>query len=106
MSKKITLDPSIATILDIDPVGHDERVDDLKFTASGDWIGDFEFVVYNSTGKNSFVKPAGALNIVGKVMTLVIEPSVQGIAVGTYYYEIFSLTAKRVYFKGLLNIVK
>lgn len=106
MSKKITLDPSIATVLDIDPVGYEERVDDLKFTASGNWQGDFEFVVYNSPAKNSFVKPAGAFVVVANVGTLTIAPSAQGIEVGSHYYEIFSLTAKRVYFKGVLNIIK
>jgi hypothetical protein len=105
MSKKITLDPSIATILDIDPIGHEEKVE-IKFTASENWDGDFEFVVYNSAAKNSLVKPAGALVVVDKVMTLTIEPSVQDLAIESNYYEIFNLTAKRVLFKGLLNIIK
>jgi len=47
MSKKITLDPSIATLLDIDPVGNGKRVE-IKFTATENWTGNFEFVVYNS----------------------------------------------------------
>jgi hypothetical protein len=105
MSKKTTLDPSIATILDIDPVGHEERVE-IKFTASENWTGDFEFVVYDCAFKNSFVKPAGALVKADNLMTMIIEPSVQGLAVGSRYFEIFSLTAKRVLFKGLLNIIK
>lgn len=105
MSKKITLDPSIATILDIGPIGYNERVE-IKFTASENWVGDFEFVVYNSTAKNSHVEPTDALGVEGEVMTLVIEPKEQSLTVGSHYYEISLLEHKRIVFKGLLNIVK
>lgn len=105
MTKKITLDPSIATLLDIDSVSQDEHVN-VNFTANENWTGDFEFVVYNSIAKNSFVKPSGALNISGKLMTLTLEPALQGLTVGAHYYEIVSLSTKRILFKGLLNIVK
>lgn len=105
MSKKITLDPSIATLLDIDSVAQDERVN-INFTANENWTGEFEFIVYNSIAKNSFVKPIGALTIAGMIMTLVVEPVAQGLVVSSHYYEIVSISTKRVLFKGLLNIVK
>jgi hypothetical protein len=103
--QKITLNPSIATLLDIDSVGHGERVT-VNFTANENWTGGFEFVVYNSIAKNSFVKPAGAITVVEKAMVLMIEPIEQVISVGAHYYEIVSISTKRVLFKGLLNIVK
>lgn len=105
MSEKITLDPSIATVLDIDSVGYNERVA-VNFTASENWSGDFEIVVYNSIAKNSFFKPVNAINVVGTVMTVTLEPIVQGLAVDAHYYEICSISTKRILFKGLLNITK
>lgn len=105
MQKKIILDPSIATLLDIDSVAHGERVT-VNFTASENWTGAFDFVVYNSVAKNSFVKPAGALTVVGKVMTLVLEPASQGLDVDKHYYEIVSTSTKRILFKGDLNVTK
>lgn len=105
MNQKIKLDPSIATLLDIDSVAHGERVT-VNFTANENWTGSFEFVVYNSIAKNSFVKPVGALTVMSMVMTVVVEPSIQGLDVAAYYYEIVSTSTKRVLFKGLLNIIK
>ena len=102
---KITLDPSIAVTLDIDSVAHGERVA-IKFTADADWTGDFEFVVYNSVAKNSFVKPVNALTVLAMVMTLVIEPKIQLLVANTHYYEILSVSTKRVLFKGNLIITK
>lgn len=102
---KITLNPSIAQILDIDPIAYNERVN-VYFNADENWTGDFEFVVYNSAQKNRFVKPVDALTVVAKRMTLVIEPIAQGLTATANYYEIVSLSTKRVVFKGLLNIIK
>jgi len=105
MSKIINIDPSIARVVNINPVGYGEHVE-IKFTANENWTGDFEYTVYNSEAKNSNVKPAGALPIVEKVMTLIIEPSTQGLYVNSHYYEIVSVSTKRVLIKGLLKIVK
>jgi hypothetical protein len=105
MSKTINLDPTIATTANIGPIGYDETIDFL-FKCSEDWADEFEFVVYNSTAKNTEIKPAGALSVVDDLMTLSMKAPTQGIEVGTHYYEIFNLTKKRVYFKGSLNIVK
>jgi hypothetical protein len=105
MESKITLDPSIASTIDISPVGFEEQVN-IYFTASENWTGDFEFVVYNSAQKNRFVKPTNALTVVEKRMHLVINPKIQGLTATANYYEIVSTTTKRVIFKGLLNIVK
>jgi hypothetical protein len=105
MLKKIILDPSIAQVLDIDPIAYNERVN-VYFNADEKWTGDFEFVVYNSAQKNRFIKPTNALAVVAKRMTLVIEPLAQSLEPNSHYYEIVSISAKRVIFKGLLNIIK
>lgn len=105
MQKKITLDPSIAVTLDIDSISYGERVG-IIFTGAENWTGDFEFTVYNSAAKTSFIKPVGALTINAKVMTITVEPAVQGLVANAHYYEISSVSTKRILFKGLLNITK
>jgi len=105
MSKIINIDPSIARVVNINPVGYNEHVE-IKFTANENWTGNFEYTVYNSEAKNSNVKPTGALTIAGDLMTLIIEPSTQGLYVNSHYYEIVSVGTKRVVFKGILKIVK
>ena len=103
--KPITIDPSIAVELDIDRVAHSERVA-MRFNADADWTGTFELIVYNSAAKNSFVKPEGALTVVGKLMTWVIEPLAQGLSDRTHFYEIVETQAKRIVFRGQLKITK
>lgn len=103
--KKITIDPSVAVELDIDSVAYNERVE-LKFTSDSDWTGIFDYAVYNSVAKNTVNKPLAALTIAGKVMTLVIEPATQAIEAGSHYYELLSVSTKRVIFKGNLIITK
>lgn len=103
--KPITIDPSIAVALDIDSVAHSERVA-VRFTADADWTGTFELVVYNSAAKNSFVKPADALRVLGKEMTWVIEPLAQSLSDRTHFYEIVETQSKRIMFRGKLVITK
>jgi hypothetical protein len=105
MSNKITLDPSIAVKLDINSVGLNELVV-ILFTANENWVGEFEFSVFNSSAKNTVVKPTEALVVEEKIMTLRLEPSTQGLTANMHYYEIVSLDTKRVIFKGLLNVTK
>ena len=103
--KHITIDPSIAVELDIDRVAHSERVA-IRFNADADWTGTFELVVYNSAAKNSFVKPADALTVVGRVMTWIIEPLAQSLSDRTHFYEIVETQSKRIIFRGQLKITK
>jgi tRNA(Leu) C34 or U34 (ribose-2'-O)-methylase TrmL len=105
MSKIINLDPSIARIVNINPVGFNETRR-VFFRASANFVGDFEFVVYDSSAKKTTLKPTGALAVVNDLMTLTLSPSSQGIAIQANYYEIFEKDSKSVIFKGLLNIVK
>jgi hypothetical protein len=102
---RITIDPSIATTLDINNVGFAER-SNIYFNADENWAGTFEFSVYNSAQKNTVVKPANALSVSEKRMHLLIRPSNQGLTAGMNYYEIVSLSTERVVFKGNLNIIK
>lgn len=103
--KKISIDPSIAVDLDIDRVAHSERVE-IRFVADANWTGAFEFIVYNSSAKNSHIKPANALAVVDNIMTLVIEPIEQGISAGQHYHEIVETQSKRIIFRGKLQITK
>lgn len=103
--KKISIDPSIAIELDIDRVAHSERVA-IRFVADANWTGTFEFVVYNSSAKNSYIKPANALTVVDNVLTLILEPIEQGISAGQHYHEIVETQSKRIIFRGNLKITK
>jgi hypothetical protein len=106
MKKVIIIDPSIATIVDIDPVGFSEETP-IYFTLDGDddYVGVWQWTVFNSAKKNS-KQVIDALTIVGNKMTLLIKPTADSIAVGEQYHEISRTDIKRVLYKGRLNIVK
>ncbi|PWA10987.1 hypothetical protein [Flavobacterium laiguense] len=101
--KKITLDPSIAAVVDIENIAHNERVV-INFTSDANWVGDFAFKVYNSEKKNSEIVVVNALIVQDNQMTLTLEPAPQNIPDGTKYYEISSVSTKRLLFKGSLKI--
>ncbi len=104
---KITINPSIASIVNIEGINQAEKVP-VYFTASENWAGDYALKVYNSEAKNSEITIAGndTLTVVGSVMTLTVDAVEQSIAADSYYYEIISSTNKRVIFKGKLIINK
>ena len=103
--QKVIIDPSIAVEVNINPVSYNEDLN-VYFKASENWTGSFECKIYNSYQKNSEKKVANPLVIVGDLMTFRIAPSVQGLDAGTYYYEIWQVETKRIYFKGQLNITR
>lgn len=100
---KVTINPSIAAIVDIDSVGYTETVN-VYFTAPVNWVGVFVLTVFNSSQKNT-ASVVDALTVVDKVITWKIEPKTQGIE-DSKYYEIYSANAKRIVFKGNLIIKK
>jgi hypothetical protein len=102
---KIIINPSIAVEIDISPISFDEKVK-LFFTSDENWVGDFDFRVWNSNQKNTEIEVSSSLLVVAKIMTLAIEPIVQVLPPKEYWYEISSLSTKRLLFKGKLNIVK
>lgn len=104
--QKVTINPSIAAIVNIDPVGLKEIVP-IYITATADWIGTYEFKVYNSDKKNTLISLTGAnpIAIENELMTLTIDPTAQGLTASVYYYEITKVEDKRVTFKGTLNII-
>lgn len=104
MTNRVNVDPSIASIVDIENIGVNEIVP-IYFTAENDWVGKFSFTVFNSEAKNDD-KVVDAIVIVAKVMTLTISPVEQIIVAGKYYYEIFSEDLDRIVFKGSLKIEK
>lgn len=104
MHNKVTsLDVSIAATLHLLNVHEHEQVI-VTFMADEEWTGEFDFTVYNSPAKNSRIKPTNALVKDGVELRLTIDARAQGIAAGTYYYEIFNTQTKRVEFKGDLEI--
>jgi hypothetical protein len=105
--QKVTINPSIAAIVNIDSVGRKEVVP-IYFTATADWTGTYEFKLYNSDKKNTTVALTGSnpIAVVDELMTLTVDPTVQGIVANTYYYEITKVEDKRVIFKGNLKVVE
>jgi hypothetical protein len=102
---KIRLDPSIAKIIDINPVSTAEVVS-VYFKGTTNWIGNYGVKVWNSPAKNTEFTIVDAIVVVGDLMTWEINPFNQGLAAHNYYYEISSLTSRRIVFKGGLNIIK
>lgn len=103
--KKVTIDPSIAALVDIGPVFNAEDVN-IYFTANEPLTGVFEARIYNSFQKNTHYTVANNLTIVDDLMTFRIAPKLQGLEAKDFYYEIWHVSTNRLLFKGNLNIVK
>lgn len=104
--QRVTINPSIAAIVNIDPVGAKEIVP-VYFTAESNWTGNYQFKLWNSDKKNTEVSVTGnPIGVATTVMTLTIDPTAQAIPVNNHYYEITHIETKRVVFKGNLNIVE
>jgi hypothetical protein len=103
--KKVVIDPSIAVVVDINSIAFYENVN-IYFNATLNWIGSFDFKVWNSYQKNTFFAVNGAITIVDTLMILKIDPSNQNLVAQNYYYEIMSVDTSRIIFKGDLIIVK
>ena len=103
--KKVVIDPSIAVVVDINSVAHSENVN-IYFNATANWIGAFDFKVWNSYQKNTAFAVHGAITIVATLMTVQIDPSNQNLVADKYYYEISSVDTNRIIFKGELTITK
>lgn len=102
--KTVTINPSIAAIVNIDPVGYNELVN-IYFTAETDWTGSYKFQVFNSQVKNTELH-SSSIATSNELMTLTINANDMALEVGTHYYEIFHEESERVIFKGNLNIIK
>jgi hypothetical protein len=103
--QKLTINPSIAAEIDISPISYEEKVK-LFFNADENWTGTFDFKIWNSYQKNTEIEVSNSLTVVEKVMSLTIEPIAQNLPSNQYWYEISSVSTKRLLFKGKLNIVK
>ena len=103
--QKVVINPSIAAVVDINSIGMAENVN-IYFNATSNWLGLFEFHVWNSDKKNTAFTVTGAITIVDTLMTLKIDPTNQNLHDDEYYYEISSLNDKRIIFKGKLVITK
>lgn len=101
----ITINPSIAATVNINSVGFAEMAN-IYFEGQIPWLGTFEFNVWNSAQKNTSIDVPGAITPSGDLLTLKIDPTNQNLPAAKYYYEIFSIAAKRVIFKGEIVITK
>jgi hypothetical protein len=99
--KTVTIDPSIASKVNIDSIGYTEDAN-IYYLGSQNWVGMFEVKIWNSDKKNTPFLVTNALVVVDNLMTLTIKPSAQGLAFGSYYYEISS--QNRTIFLGDLII--
>ncbi len=104
MEKRIQFNPSIATILDIGPIGVSEVVP-IFFRASEPWPGNYTVTVWNSEKKNTelFASPVVKEE---DLLTWEINPEADSIAAGENYFEIIDLNANRIVFEGCLKIEK
>jgi hypothetical protein len=103
--QKVEINPSIAAIVNINSVAYSELAF-VYFKATANWIGAFDYKVWNSYQKNTAIVVANAITIVDDLLTLKIDASNQSLPADKYYYEIFSIDAKRIIFKGELTITK
>lgn len=103
--KTVTINPSVAAIVNIDGIGLNENVP-IYLTAPVAWIGSFSFQLFNSDKKNNQIDITEVLSIDNNVMTITISPISLSIPAGSYYYEIINIDEKRILFKGSLNIIK
>ncbi len=105
MEKSVTINPSIAAVVNINSVGYNEKAP-IYFTATDNWVGTYEFKIWNPDKNTSKDYTGTILTKADNVITLTIEPKENAIQAGTYYYEIISVETKRVVFKGTLTITK
>ena len=104
--KKVVIDPSIAAVVDINPVFFNEDLN-IYFQANEPLSGMYEVKMFNSFQKNTVkVIAINPLTVMGNLMTLRLAPRIQGIGVDSLYYEIWHVTSNRLYFKGNITIVK
>ena len=120
MNNKVTINPSIAAIVEIDSIGKSEVVP-IYFTAEENWTGTYTFKIWNSDKKNDEIEvpetftitvdeeeiTVDTLKVQEKQMTLTIAPAKQNITEGSFYFEITHDQSNRIIFKGeKLIIVK
>jgi hypothetical protein len=103
--QKVEINPSIAVIANINSVAQSELAF-VYFKANANWIGSFDYKVWNSYQKNTAITINNAITVVGDLMSLKIDASNQNLPADKYYYEISSIDSKRIIFKGELTITK
>lgn len=101
--QSVTINPSIATIVDIGAFGFGEPIN-IYFTATGNWTGTFEFTMWNSDKKNRKFKTI-EVPTTTNLMILSLDFSSENFPPDIYYYEVKHIEDKRVLFKGKLNLI-
>ena len=103
--QEIEINPSIAAVVHIKSISFSEDVN-IYFDAESAWVGVYRLSIWNSFQKNTVFIANAAVIIANQLMTLNINPSVQNLPAGSYYYEISNTDTKRIIFKGQLQICK
>lgn len=102
---KKTLDSSIAGEFDICRVGMSEKVPYEIVNNDGNWKEEYSLIIYNSEKKNTMLVTKNIAIINENAMNFEIEPALDNLKKGVYYFEIFNSVTKRVEFKGELHII-
>lgn len=104
-NQPLTVDLAVAQVTHLENVSYNEQVK-VYFEGETPWLGAYGVKVFNSEAKNTEYPMADALEVEDTMMTLLLRPATQGLVANTYYYEISSITDKRVLVKGTLKIIK
>ena len=103
---KVIIDPSIATLLEIKPIGSKEKRP-VIFTADENWPGLYTLRIWNASNKvTEFTIPNDALSVVDNVMTWWLWPENQSLTASKYYAEIYSDEFSSIIYKAEFEILK
>ncbi|WP_264522130.1 hypothetical protein [Flavobacterium sp. N1994] len=122
MKQQVTIDPSIAGIVNIATIGKNEIVP-IYFEAEQNWVGSYVYKVWTTDKKTTALTipetfyvqvdapPAEpvvykTIEVIEKIMTLIIAPAEQNLTSGDFYFEIIEQNSSRVVFKGIKKIVE
>lgn len=98
----VTINPSIAVVVNISPIIKGETVP-IFFDAEENWVGAYDVKLWNSDKKNEDFNDIATVATALKRMTLIINTS-SNTKAGGYYYEIIK-DNDRVIFKGKIEIL-
>jgi len=101
--ESVTLNPAGYGIVNIDSVGKLESIP-VKYEVDGGWPDEYAVSVWNSDKKNTLVIENQELTKAGNALIWQIEPEADGLAKGSYYYEIVNKTMKHREIIGDLKI--
>lgn len=103
--KKHVINAYLGGIVDFINIGQSETRN-FYFEATQPLDGTFDFLLWNSDKKNQqFDIFPNAVTKLGNKLTLTVDASLWDLQPSKYYYEIVETTQKKIYFKGILEII-